>query len=87
MNDLVTYLLTPNTLKDSAFPLNYNDLDREDVIPQREKHRLIDVEGKQATRLFLEKRKRFMMIVTCSSIYTEEWTVQYGPFENVANRQ
>jgi hypothetical protein len=59
----------------------------EDVIPQGEKRRMIDVKGEEATRLFLEKRKQFSLTVTYASIYGEEWTVQYGPFDRVASKK
>ncbi|WP_020606135.1 hypothetical protein [Spirosoma spitsbergense] len=87
MNEYVTYALTTNAVKDSTFSLDYSELDVEDVIPQGEKKRLIDVKGKEATRLFLEKRKQFRLTVTYASIYGEEWTVQYGPFGKAASKK
>ncbi len=87
VNDYVNYALTPSALKDSTFSLDYSELDVEDVIPQGEKRRMIDVKGKEATRLFLEKRKQFSLTVTYASIYGEKWKVQYGPFEKVASKK
>lgn len=87
LNDYINYVITPSAIQDSTFSLDYSELDVEDVIPQGERRQLIDVKGEKATRLFLEKRRQFSLIVTYTSIYGEEWSVQYGPFEKVASKK
>lgn len=87
MDEYSSYVLTPYQNRDSSFVFDFSDLDVENVIPQGEKQRLINVKGKEATHLFIEKRKRFSLTVTYASIYGEEWTVQYGPFEKVTSKK
>ena len=86
MNAYCNYVLSTYSDNDSSFVFDHGDVDVDDVIPQGEKDRLIAVKGKEATRLFLEKRKQFKMTVTYASIYGEEWTVQYGPSGKAASK-
>lgn len=71
------YTLTDHRSQDSTFTFDYRDLSPEDVIPQGEKILLIDVKGQEATRLFLINRSKFTFSVIYSSVYGEEWQVQF----------
>lgn len=63
--------------KDSTFAIDYADLFPEDVIPQGERKTLIDVKGQEAIRSFVANESKFTFFSMYSSVYGEEWQVQY----------